>query len=718
MERTATRRPGRWVRPGVAAGWIWVAAWSVAGWALLPGIAGADLGGDVVFPGDWVAPFTKLALALIGGLVLLRDHSHRYGLLMFVGAVVLAPGQAVALYALQALIVSPGAGLPLGLAAAWWQDLLIAPGMALVMLLLPGLFPDGRPLPGRWGLALRLAAASWLAWAAVFMLMERPVEDWFIGVADPPANPTGVLSIPFAVSGVWWILTVVGSAVAALGCLRKRWRGADAAVRQQIKWALAPLVLISFLVIASMVDVVLAELLSIDSGLGPVLQVVGPAATLLFVVGLGFGVLRYRMYDVDRVINRTVVYGLLTVAVFAAYLLLVAGIGTLVPDATGRGLSLVAIAALAVAFEPARRRLQKLVNRVMFGRRDDPYLVLAQLGTAMARAGGPAETLQTLVDSVASSLGLPWVAVELDQRAGQLLRAESGSRHVLDGEPLALPLIHADAEVGRLLVAARSVREPLHPSDRRVLADVAYQAGAVAAAARLQLDLQRAREDLVAAREEERRRLRRDLHDGLGPSLAAQAMALDTVANRIGADDPGAARDMVATLKRDVQDLVAEVRRLVNELRPPALDELGLAGALVAEVARLDATGRVAIRVRTDPDPLGDLSAAVEVAAWHIAREAITNVLRHARADSCTVTLTLDGDVLVVRVIDDGIGLPVVPRPGVGLTSMRERAEELGGTFSAAPGAAGGVEVVANLPVADRGPELPERARPEVSADG
>lgn len=138
---------------------------------------------------------------------------------------------------------------------------------------------------------------------------------------------------------------------------------------------------------------------------------------------------------------------------------------------------------------------------------------------------------------------------------------------------------------------------------------------------------------------------------------------------------------------------------MVHDLRPPALDELGLAGALVAHVAHLDDGGAVAVRIRTEPDPLPELSAAVEVAAWRIAQEAITNVLRHADARSCTISLRIDGQNLEVRVVDDGLGMPVVPQPGLGLASMHERAAELGGTLTVTDASTGGTEVLANLPL-------------------
>lgn len=458
---------------------------------------------------------------------------------------------------------------------------------------------------------------------------------------------------------------MVASAVISLGSIVVRWRGADTDLRQQMKWPLLAFVLLGAQVLADMANTALVEGLGVDLGVTGLIQVTSAGIALAFAISLGLGVLRYRLYDVDRVISRTVVYVLLTVGVFATYLLVVVGVGSLVPAASGQGLALGATALVAVAFEPVRRRLQAIVNRLMFGQRDEPYAVLARLGDAMTEAGTPAKTLQTVVDTVGTSLKLPWVAIELDQRDGQVVRAEHGCR--VDGsEPVSLPLVHADVEVGRLRAAPRSAEASLARADRRILEDVAHQAGAVAATARLTADLQRAREQLVLAREEERRRIRRDLHDGLGPSLAAQALALGAATDRL-ADDPEVARELLESLKTDTQELVADIRRLVHDLRPPALDELGLAGALVAHVAQVDGSGNVAMRIVTEPDPLPELSAAVEVAAWRITREALTNVVRHAEASRCTITLTVHDEVLEVEVVDNGIGLPLVPRAGVGL---------------------------------------------------
>jgi signal transduction histidine kinase len=644
-----------------------------------------------------------LTLAALGGLVVLRGQERTYGWLMVALGVVISTQNLAASYVGLAWVGRPDGDWPFAMAAAWYQDTWMVSWL-LGFLLLPALFPDGRPASRRWGRAVHATTTAWTVVIVAFMTMERPLEGFFEGnaaIPDPPMNPTGMWAIGTADAGLVigppWILVTMVSVVIGIGSLVTRWRGSDGQGRRQIglvAWALG---LLLTTVGLDVIDTLLVEGPGIDLGLRGVIDLAFAVAIVAWAVALGLAVLRYRLYEVDTVVNRTIVYGVLTAGVLVAYVLVVVGVGSLLPDASGEGLALVAIVLVALAFDPARRRVQTIVNRVMFGQRDEPYTVLSRLGDIIAGAGTPVETLQTLVATVATSLKLPWVAIELDQRDEQMVRAEAGSPAVAAGDPMSVPIVHRDERVGRLLVVPRSPHEALGPADQRLLEDVARAAGAVAATARLTLDLQRSREQLVLAREEERRRIRRDLHDGLGPSLAAQTLALDAVADRIG-PDPAMAKQLLGSLKHDNQKLVADIRRLVHELRPPALDELGLAGALVAHVAQVDGTGSVAVRIRTAPDPLPELSAAVEVAAYRIAREALTNVLRHAEAGACTITVTATATDLQVRIVDDGVGLPVVPRAGVGLRSMRERTEELGGTFNAADAPDGGTEVVAILP--------------------
>jgi len=267
------------------------------------------------------------------------------------------------------------------------------------------------------------------------------------------------------------------------------------------------------------------------------------------------------------------------------------------------------------------------------------------------------------------------------------------------GEPVQLPLIYQAEIVGQLLVAPRAPGESFTPTERRLLEDIALQAGVAAHAVRLTADLQRSRERLISAREEERRRLRRDLHDGLGPQLASLTLTL-AAARELLRHDPDAADMLLQELAVHTQGAIADIRRVVYALRPPALDDLGLVLALREQAAQYCQIG-LQITI-TAPEQLPPLPAAVEVAAYRIVQEALTNVVRHAQAQTCAVCLTLE-DALLVEIRDDGIGMQPSGRTGVGLMSMRERTAELGGTYriDALPGR--GTCIHARLPLYQEG---------------
>jgi signal transduction histidine kinase len=260
----------------------------------------------------------------------------------------------------------------------------------------------------------------------------------------------------------------------------------------------------------------------------------------------------------------------------------------------------------------------------------------------------------------------------------------------------AMPITYRDEEIGRLLLPEASRGTSLRRADERLLADVVRQAATTARATQLASELQQSRSRLVTAVENERRRLRNELHDGLGPTLAAIASRIDTA--RITAPRSPADSDrMLGLAREEITGLLAEVRRLVHGLRPPALDDVGLAGAIRQQVDRLGSPG-LRVSVET-PSDLSQLPAAAEVAAYRIVSEALANVVRHASAATCTVRLTLCDATLVVEVIDDGVGIATTAVAGVGLVSLRERAAELGGTCTVTSGDAGGTTVRAQLPL-------------------
>lgn len=673
-----------------------VVASAVGRWALIGPVRDLPEMGGPVLPTDLVGPLVAVALTGLGALVVLRGDARRYGwLLVAMGASAGVHGFATE-YSVYAALAGP-ASLPLTVAAGWVQDLWMVTWF-LGFLLLPALFPDGRPASEGWRRPVQAAAAGWLALIAVFMLTERRLTNAFLEVAvEPPANPTGFLPVPEMAINLVWLAVTLTSIVIGIASLVARWRNAGVEVRQQVKWVLCAFGVLLVVAAADLANQALEAGLGVELGLTWPLAALFALALVGLVASLGLAVLKLRLYDVDLVISRTIVYAVLTVVVVVTYVVVVVGVGALLPVEETL-LSLVTTGLVAVAFSPLRKRLQRWVNRLMFGQRDDPYAVLSELGGLLSRSGAPEATLQTVAETVATAMKLPGAAVDLEHDGVWQTPAIYGKVPNADGDEIVVPMRHQGETVGRLTVAPRSPREPLSPADHRLLADIAHQTGALAHGVRLRVALQRSREQLVLAREEERRRLRRDLHDGLGPSLASQTFRLDIVLERLR-DDPETAADLVTALKHQNQELVADIRRLVYELRPPALDQLGLAGALAAHAGQLDGAGQLAIDVETSPDPLPALPAAVEVAAYRIGHEALTNVVRHADASRCTATLEATGMALSVEVRDDGVGLELPARPGVGLTSMRERTAELGGSFEVSAAQPTGTRVRATLPI-------------------
>ncbi len=434
-------------------------------------------------------------------------------------------------------------------------------------------------------------------------------------------------------------------------------------------------------------------------------------STLLIPLSIGVAILRHRLWDVDAIINRTLVYGALSVAIVAVYVLVVGTLGTLFETHGSLPIAVLATGLVAVLFAPLRLRLQCGVNRLMYGERDDPYGVLSRLGQRLEATVAPGAVLLAIVETVAQALKLPYAAIALKRGDRFETAAAHGSP---TGDSTVLPLVYQKETIGRLILSPRAPGEHFTPADRRLLEDLARNAEVAVHAVRLTADLQRSREQLVTAREEERRRLRRDLHDGLGPTLAGLTFGLDAARNLLGRE-PEDADALLAELKGQTQEAVSDVRRLVYGLRPPALDDLGLVPAIREQAT---SHGRLANGLPCGkegeagrenglvfsvevPEQLPLLPAAVEVACYRIAQEAMTNVARHARARSCRVRLSINEaeNLLEVEIDDDGVGLPEDRRAGVGTISMCERAAELGGTCVVEPGPTSGTRVLARLPL-------------------
>jgi signal transduction histidine kinase len=488
-------------------------------------------------------------------------------------------------------------------------------------------------------------------------------------VSFPPGarNPFAVGQVP-ELSAVVVVLMPL-CAAAALASLVVRLRRARATERRQVQVILLAAVLV-------------AVLLGLGQLVGRASPVLVALAMLPLPVATAIAVVRHGLWDLDVVVRRGLIWGVLSTAVVACYVLVVEGVGAALGER--RGAALVATGLVAVGVLPVRARVQRAVNRLLYGLRDDPESVLARLGARLEETVSADDVLPGIAQTVAGALRLPYVAVHVTGYGAGV----AGTPGAL--APLRLPLVHAGEVVGELEAAPRDA-DGFGRGDRAALERLAGQVAVAAHAVRLAGELQRSRERLVLAREEERRRLRRDLHDELGPTLAALALELDDVRD-LARDDPelGPRLERLAARARAG---VGDVRRLAHDLRPPALDDLGLVGAL------RQLTARAGIPVEISADLSGPLPAAVEVAAYRIILEALANVSRHADATHAEVVLERSARTLLVAVRDDGRGIAPGAREGVGLRSLRERAAELGGTAHVGPAAGGGTEIRASLPL-------------------
>jgi signal transduction histidine kinase len=418
-------------------------------------------------------------------------------------------------------------------------------------------------------------------------------------------------------------------------------------------------------------------------------------ALFLIPLSIGIAILHSRLWDIDLIIRRMLVYGLLSTCVVGLYMLVVGGLGTVLQAQGNVLLALVATGLVAVIFHPLRIRLQSGVNYLVYGERHDPYRVLSLLNQRLEATLASDAVLPTIVESIAHAFKLPYAAILLPLESQPA--AEFGQKPEKQDQTLLqrLPFTYQGEVLGVILLATDPSGEDFSGTDKRLLEDLVRHTGSAVHALRLSQAITRSREQLVLAREEERRRLRRDLHDGLGPQLASLSLQLSAV-HRLLNKDPEAAEQVLSGAMMYTQEAVKDVRRLVYGLRPPVLDDLGLVVALREDIQRNQASG-LTFSLHT-PEQLPLLPAAVEVACYRIAQEAITNVLKHAQASCCTVRLWLD-KALNLEVIDNGRGLTDNLHTGVGLTSMCERAHELGGDCTIEPLRQGGTRVWACLPL-------------------
>jgi signal transduction histidine kinase len=377
------------------------------------------------------------------------------------------------------------------------------------------------------------------------------------------------------------------------------------------------------------------------------------------------------------VMNRVLVYGILTVSIIGLYVLVVSSLGTLFQASGNLLISLVATGVVAVLFQPLRTHLQSAINRLTYGDRADPYRILSELGKRLEATLIPDAILPTVVETVAQALKLPYVAIELKEGEQFRLAATYGASV---SPLLRIPLLYQQETIGRLLLAARGLGNSFTSADRRLLDDLARQAGIAAHTVRLSADLQRSRERLLLAQEEERRRLARELHDSVSQALYGISLGAHTARMALERDPSQLAEPLDYVLSL-TEAAMAEMRALIFELHPESLEMEGLVLALTRQAAALHARHNLLVSTELCAEP--DLPLKVKQGLYRIAQEALHNAVKHARASKINLHLVQTAEGNMLEIHDDGVGFDTTASfPGhLGLHSMRERVTNMGGTF-------------------------------------
>ena len=690
---TAPREPRR---PSTRVAWL---AWSMWGTALLLSLAGA-----VVFVASWgvTAPTGQfgprgfgllmgVVVGTVGAIVATRQPANAIGWLLCVTAVFSAVTGFAAEYVVWAVVKHAGRP-PLAVWALWvveWVWIPIVAALGVVF----AIFPDGRPISRRWGWAIAIGLVATTPGAVGTALVPT------FGTLPYP-NPIGDGEAMVVLSdiGLLPFLFVLGTGAAALVVRLRRSRGDE---RQQLKWlALAATWMAASIAIFALVAI--AQGSSEATGFDWAENLV-VLSFFAIPIAIGVGVLKYRLYDIDVVINRAIVYGALAVFITVVYGGIVVGVGAAIGNRGDPLLSAVAAAIVALAFQPLRRRAQRFANRLVYGKRATPYEVLSDLSSRFAETYSLEDALPRLARVAAEAVGAERTRIWL--RSDGVLRAaaswpSAGANVVLrttDVDPANLDGDRAFAvrHQGELL-GAISVRmpprEPLGAPQEKLVRDVAAHAGLVLRNVGLVADLRASRQRIVTAQDERARKLERDLHDGAQQQLVALSIKL-RLAEQLTESDPAKARATIAGVRADAVDALETLRDLARGIYPPLLADEGLAVALESQARKSTVAASV------EADGIGRYPQEVEAAVYFSALEALQNVAKYANARRVAVRLAERDGVLRFAVEDDGAGFDPSTARGSGLVNMRDRVEAVGGDLTIRSSPGGGTTVEGRIDV-------------------
>jgi signal transduction histidine kinase len=649
------------------------------------------LGNEFGFKGYAIA--FALVLGGVGLLLAERRPPNPIGWIFCALGVIAGTMALTTEYARWALI-HEGGRPPGGLYAAWLQEWVWIPlivGLGVV----GWIFPEGRFLSRRWRAAMVVACSvaavpvvlnALLPRLTIFAGFDNPVgldEPWVQGAANASIG----LMLP----------VLLGGAAAATVRFRKR-QGDE---RQQIKWLLLAVMGVALVLVYY--GILLATGTDPNQGGFPWDEYLAIASFLAVPISVAFGVLKYRLYDIDVVINKAVVYAVLAVFITGVYLTVVVAAGSLTGYASNPVLSGIAAAIVALAFQPVRRGTQRLANRLVYGERATPYEVLAQLGDRLAGEYASDDVLDRIAAALAGGIGADRVVVWLN--SGSELRpvavwprrsraapiAASAAPTATEDGMRSFPVRHQGEMLGAIGVH-KPPSDPLTPADEKLAGDLAAQAGLVLRNARLIEDLRTSRRRLVTAQDEERRRLERNIHDGAQQQLVALTVKA-RLAEQMIDRDPAKARDLVAQIGADTTGTLEDLRDLARGIYPPLLADKGLAAALEAQGRR------AAVPVAVEADGVGRLDRDVEAGVYFCVLEALNNVAKYAGASHVDVRLWWQDGEVVFEVSDDGVGFdPAARGYGTGLRGMADRLEALSGTLEVRSAPTAGTKILGRVP--------------------
>ena len=671
---------------------------------------------DGADPIELVMPLT---FALVGGVVARRRPENPIGWLFLFMGLVIGLGGTASQYSRYAAITHPGA-LPAAAWALWlysWSSALVYPAGAAAVTFL--LMPDGRLPSRRW----RVVVVAAVCVSASIVVLAALVPGTNAGPDNRPqlANPAGLAALAGLTNtplqtAVWLAGLAVLLVAAAAPVVRMRRTHGDE--REQLKW-------IAYTIV---VTVIINGLVTAGYFVFPQSVLQGntlnfAAIVLGFAIALpaatGVAILKYHLYDIDIIISRTLVYGVLAVLITGVYVGIAVGIGELVGSGgkPNLGLSILATAIVAVGFQPAREWLQRVANRLVYGNRATPYQVLSEFSSQVASSYAADEVLPRMARVLQEGTGAQTAAVWL--RAGAVLYAAArwpsdtgtdGDRHAsvaitgaavppLPGAIRTVEVRHQGELLGALSVTKRR-GETLTPVEEKLLDDLAHQAGLVLKNVGLTADLQRrleelrlSRQRLVSAQDAERRRLERNLHDGAQQHLVALKVKLG-LAEVLTARDPEKAKQTIAQLKMDTDEALETLRDLARGIYPPLLAEKGLAVALESQARQ------ATLPVTVEPDGVTRYPQEVEATVYFCVLEALQNVQKYAQASRCTVRLDNRDSELRFEVEDDGRGFDVQHvKKGTGLTNMTDRVDAADGTVLVTSAPGNGTVVEGRIPV-------------------